>query len=175
MNYYQPMYQPMFPQYYPMTQPVQPVNQNVQNTQTEPVIQRSNEFITVRSRDEAFKYPVALGNSVTFKDENEPYIYIKTMGFSQFDKPKFEVLKLVKEDDDFENNEQTEVKEEKPEIDMSVFDNKFENINESIQVLDDEMKETKTDIDWLKNRVEELSKRRNKSTTVVKKEGESDE
>ena len=175
MNYYQPMYQPMFPQYYPMTQLVQPVNQNVQNNQTEPTIQRSNEFVTVRSKDEASRYPVALGNSVTFKDENEPYIYIKTMGFSQFDKPKFEVLKLVKEDDDFENNEQTEVKEEKPEIDMSVFDNKFENINESIQVLDDEMKETKTDIDWLKNRVEELSKRRNKSTTVVKKEGESDE
>lgn len=182
MNYYQPMYQPMFPQYYYPNQVPQmnnqmnqSVNQNMQSNQTEPVIQRTNELIPVSSKDIAKNYPVAPGNSVTFKDENEPYIYIKTMGFSQFDKPKFEVLKLVKEDNEVESNEQTEVKEEKPEIDMSVFDNKFENINESIQVLDDEMKETKTDIDWLKNRVDELSKRRNKATTVVKKVGESDE
>lgn len=184
MSYYNPPYYPAYNPYFPMqmsqmNMPMQPVQQ-MQNAQaqTQPTIQKSNDFVSVRSKEEVINYPVALGNCVTFKHETEPYIYTKTMGFSQFDKPVIETIRLVKEDEDG-NNEQTdttEVKEEsKPVIDMSVFDNKFENINESIQVLDDEMKETKTDIDWLKNRVDELSKRRNKATTVVKKVGESDE
>ena len=54
-------------------------------------------FVSVRSEEEARNYPVALGNSVTFKDENAPYIYTKTMGFSQLDRPTFEKYKLVKE------------------------------------------------------------------------------
>ncbi len=55
-------------------------------------------FISVRSIEEAKNYPVAPGNSVTFKDENSPYVYTKTMGFSQLDRPIFEVYRLVKED-----------------------------------------------------------------------------
>jgi hypothetical protein len=47
---------------------------------------------------EAQNYPVAPGNSVTFKDENAPYVYTKTMGFSQLDRPIFEVFRLVKEE-----------------------------------------------------------------------------
>lgn len=34
-----------------------------------------NGIITVRSIDEARMYPVAPGNSITFRDENAPYIY----------------------------------------------------------------------------------------------------
>ena len=55
-------------------------------------------LVSVRSITEARNYPVAAGNSVTFKDENSPYIYTKTMGFSQLDRPIFEVFRLVKED-----------------------------------------------------------------------------
>lgn len=174
MNYYQPMYQPMYPQYYYPTQIPQmnsqmgQVNQDQQmSQQTQPVIQKSSDLISVRNMEEAQNYPVAIGNSVTFKDENEPYLYIKTMGFSQFDKPKFEKIRLVKEDDEIESNEQTESKEEKPSFDVTVLND----INESIQTLDDETKEMKVDIDYLKNRVDELSKRRNKP---VKKVGEDD-
>ena len=192
MNYYQqPMYQPIFPQYYPMQmqpvpqmQPMQPMNQPVnqpnqqmQGQQTQPIIQKSNDIIPVKSRKEAEEYPVAPGNSVTFKDENEPYIYTKTMGFSQFDKPQFEAIRLVKETgNENENNEQIKQEEitnnanNNHPIDLTVFDNKFENINESLQILDDELKETKDDIDYLKNRIEELSKRRNRTTPIVKKE-----
>lgn len=54
-------------------------------------------FVSVRNETEARNYPVALGNSVTFKDETAPYIYTKTMGFSQLDAPKFDKYKLVKE------------------------------------------------------------------------------
>lgn len=55
-------------------------------------------FVSVRSEDEARSYPVAPNNSVTFKDENAPYVYTKTMGSSQLDRPIFERYRLVKED-----------------------------------------------------------------------------
>ena len=72
--------------------------QNQQNFQQyAPQQQSQSPFITVRSEAEARNYPVAYGNSVTFKDETSPYVYCKTM-FSQFDKPSFEKYRLVKED-----------------------------------------------------------------------------
>ena len=55
-------------------------------------------FVIAKDINEAMRYPVAPGNSVTFKDENKPYIYTKTLGFSQLDQPIFEVYKLVKEE-----------------------------------------------------------------------------
>lgn len=55
-------------------------------------------IIPVRSEAEARNYPVAPGNSIVFKDENAPYIYVKTMGFSQFDSPAFDKYRLQKED-----------------------------------------------------------------------------
>lgn len=55
--------------------------------------QIQNSFVTVRSEAEAMNYPVAFGNSVIFKNETEPYIYTKTMGFSPTDKPVFERYK----------------------------------------------------------------------------------
>lgn len=83
-NYYSnPYYQQAFNQ--PMQQPMQ------QQIQT-------NGLISVRSEAEAANYPVAAGNSVTFKDETAPYIYVKTMGFSQLDRPTFDKYRLIKED-----------------------------------------------------------------------------
>ena len=46
----------------------------------------------------ARNYPVGPGNSITFKDETAPYVYTKTMGFSQLDRPIFEKYRLVKEE-----------------------------------------------------------------------------
>lgn len=74
--------------------------------------QIQNSFVTVRSEAEAVNYPVAFGHSVTFKNEAEPFIYTKTMGFSPTDRPIFERYKKIEE----------EVKEE-PENDyMSLKD-----------------------------------------------------
>lgn len=81
-NYYQPYYQ----QYQPYSSNQQP--QQIQN----------GGFVSVRSAQEAFNYPVALGNSVTFKDETAPFIYVKTRGFSQLEEPVFEQFQLVKVD-----------------------------------------------------------------------------
>ena len=64
--------------------------------------QQATGFVSVRSEAEARNYPVAFGNSVTMKDENAPYIYTKTMGFSQLDRPIFDKYKLIKEEDTIE-------------------------------------------------------------------------
>lgn len=80
-----------YPQYYYPQQNFMPQPQTQQMMQ-------SNGFISVRNEAEARNYPVAFGNSVTFKDENAPYVYTKTMGFSQLDSPRFEKYKLVKEE-----------------------------------------------------------------------------
>lgn len=85
--YYQQQQQPMMQQ-----QQQQPQPQNQQ-----PAIQQSG-FVPVRSEQEARSYPVAPGNSITFKDENAPYCYVKTMGFNQLDQPVFERYRLVKEE-----------------------------------------------------------------------------
>ena len=63
-----------------------------------PMQNQNNGFVSVRNEMEARNYPVAYGNSVTFKDETAPYVYTKTMGFSQLDPPVFEKYKLVKEE-----------------------------------------------------------------------------
>lgn len=89
-NFYNP--------YYPMQNNVYQPQQQQQMPQQLPQPQIQNGgFVNVRSEEEAKNYPVALGNSVTFKDETSPYIYTKTMGFSQLDRPIFEKYKLVKE------------------------------------------------------------------------------
>ena len=78
-------------------QPMQyPTQMNVGPTQ--PMQIQNGGFVSVRSETEARNYPVGFGNSITFKDETAPYVYTKTMGFSQLDRPVFEKYKLVKED-----------------------------------------------------------------------------
>ena len=53
-------------------------------------------LIEVRSEDEVLRYPVAPGNSVSFRNVTEPYIYTKTM-VSQFGAPVVEKYRLVRE------------------------------------------------------------------------------
>ena len=79
--------------------------QNYQN-------QQINQIIPIPSELDARNYPVANGNSVTFRDENKPYIYVKTMGYSQLDRPIFEKYKLTKEDIEEKANEIVENKVE---------------------------------------------------------------
>ncbi len=83
-------YYNVYPQNYQNYQqmPQQPVQQQAQNT----------GFIPAPNEMYARNYPVAPGNSAIFKDENAPYVYTKTMGFSQLDVPRFERYRLVKEE-----------------------------------------------------------------------------
>ena len=97
-------------------------NPNYFNQQNFPQIQQpfsstQSGFVSVRSEAEARNYPVAYGNSVTFKDETSPYVYTKTMGFSQLDRPVFEKYKLVKEDVKEEPKKDCKCERTKTEID----------------------------------------------------------
>lgn len=96
----------------PYLQQMQQPMQNQQNQQIQ-----NGGLVSVRSEEEARNYPVAPGNSVTFKNESAPFVYTKTMGFSQLDRPVFERFRLVKEE--AEKAPQTESKPQ--EIDLSAY------------------------------------------------------
>lgn len=81
--------------YYPQYQ--QGTQMSLANQQ-QPMQIQNGGLISVRNEMEARNYPIASGTSITFKDENSPYVYTKTMGFSQLDRPTFEKFRLVKED-----------------------------------------------------------------------------
>ena len=97
---------PYAPQYYPQmpTQPnVFPTNLNVGSTQPTQQAQQAQQiqdggFITVPNEETVYSYPVAIGKCVTFKIEGKPIIMEKSMGFSQFDAPKIDKYRLVKEE-----------------------------------------------------------------------------
>lgn len=85
-------------QYYP--QQYQQNNQQMVPTQMSGAQQpQFGGFVSVRNEMEARNYPVAPGNSVMFRDETAPYIYSKSMGYSQLDTPRFDKYRLVKEED----------------------------------------------------------------------------
>ena len=127
-----PQYNPYYQQpYYPNNQMPNPVQNIVQGATQN---QNSGMIISISDESTARSYPVAPGNSVIFKDENAPYIYTKTMGFSQFDKPVFEKYRLVKEDG--------EVAQEPERVDTSMIDN----LKEEIVTLKDEIETIKKKI-----------------------------
>lgn len=105
--------------------PYQPqMNYNPYQAQQNTV--QNGGFVRVPNEAAARNYPIAPGNSITFIDENAPYCYTMTMGFSQFDRPKFEKFRLVKEEDApaiAQNNAQTntnpaEIEQIKAEIEQ---------------------------------------------------------
>ena len=71
-----------------------------------------NNIVSVRNEQEARNYPVAYGNSVTFKDESTPFIYTKTMGFSQLDKPVFKRFQLTEVLDEEPKEEKKDIQEQ---------------------------------------------------------------
>lgn len=104
-------YNPYFSQLYQI--PIQPQqNQQAQN----------GSFIPVPSEEFARNYPVAPGNSVTFKNENAPYVYTKTMGFSQLDRPIFEKYKLIREEDTPDASESRQNQSKIEKVDNSSLD-----------------------------------------------------
>jgi hypothetical protein len=78
--------QPMFPTQMSGTQQIQ-----------------NGGLVYVGSEQEARNYPTAPGNSITFKDESAPYVYVKTMGFNQMEQPVFKKYRLVEETTELSN------------------------------------------------------------------------
>lgn len=87
-NYYGQYPNPMFAN---MQMPI------ANNTTPQPVQRQEtqNVFVPVANENVARNFPVAYGNTVIFKDEHEPKMYIKAMGYSQLESPVFE--KYVRE------------------------------------------------------------------------------
>lgn len=144
-SYFPATYAP-FQQVYPqMQQPQQMLQQPVQQAiqQNQPQQIQNGGFISVRSRIEAQNYPIAPGNSVTFKDETAPYVYVKTMGFSSLDRPVFEAFRLVKEDAPLQVEEMGRGRaSEENNIDLSIYVTKseIEPILARIEALEQEKK-----------------------------------
>ena len=80
----------------PLYNPQYSPPQQSQTQAQQPTIQYSS-IVIVRNEQEARNYPVGLGTSVPFKNENEPYMYTKTMGFNQLEQPVFKKYKLIEE------------------------------------------------------------------------------
>ena len=108
-------------------------------------------LVSITSEDEARKYPVAPGNSVTFKDENAPYVYTKTMGFSQLDRPLFEKFRLVKEDDT-----PTSDKEKEESVPIEKLDDIKYLVQEDLTPLVKDIKTLQTKINTIDSVLEEL-------------------
>lgn len=132
MNYFNPYYnQPMQAQMQPQMSPTQ--------------MSGSSSFVSVRSEAEARNYPVAYGNSVNFKDENAPYLYVKTMGFSQLDRPIFERYRLTKEDTTEASNLPVENA------------NDIKPINDRLKDVEAEMGQIRSEIEDIKKRMQEVN------------------
>lgn len=112
------------------------INPYVQN------YQQNQSFVPVPNEMAARNYPVAYGHSVTFRDENAPYIYTKTMGFSQMETPVFEKYRLVKED---ANLPYIETEEQKANtLSADEIDERFAVIWKEIQALKEGVKDADT-------------------------------
>ena len=137
--YNNPYQYPQYPQY-PQYQQQSPLLQ-----QPQPQIQNGG-FISVQNEAEARAWAVAAGTSVTFKDENAPYCYTKTMGFSQLDQPKFEKYRLVKEEVE----------------DAQTFHVKH----------NEELEGIRADVDDLRARVEKIEKKPKQKKVVIEEDEE---
>lgn len=116
-------------QYYPnFYQPI------MQHQQPQPT-QVQSSFMSVPSEDVVNTYPVAPGNCVTFKIEGKPIILEKSMGFSQFESPKIERYRIVKE-------EPTNLTVEQPKMDEG-YKNTIEDLKSKIGVLESEIDDIK--------------------------------
>ena len=155
-QYYQNYQNPYTMQYMQQNQ-AQLSNSNPQNPQIQ-----SGGFVPVPSEAVARSYPVAPGNSVTFKDESLPYVYTKTMGFSQLDKPIFDKYRLVKEDSE-------EGETENPQVDVKENISKIieEDVNPKIDKFNSDMNDIREDLDKVWDEVNALKR---KSTTTKRKE-----
>lgn len=130
--------------------------------QQQPQQIQSGGFIPVPNEDFARNYPVAAGNSVTFKDENAPYVYTKTMGFSQLDRPIFEKYKLVREDVE-ETPKEAVIQPDTIKGDIDTVKGEMDGVKGEIDAVKDDIKALWTEINAINDSI--------RKTATRKKEG----
>jgi len=145
MSYNNPYYYPNPYGSYQPNQTAQAYQNYQQNYQ-----QNDNQsgFIGVANEEEARMYPVALGKSLTFRDESKPHTYYtKTMGNNPLDRPIFERYRLVKDEPAAEASQATETAPKKEDIDLSAYVLKTD-----LQPFEDVIAALKKDVAVLKER-----------------------
>lgn len=139
-----------YSQQMPIMQMQSQQNQAQQANHNTPPMQNGG-FIMVRSEEEAYRYPVASGNCVTFKVENEPIVIEKSMSFSQLDNPKIDRYRLVREE---------VVEEPKPIEAIEVEQSHDDGIKDELQAI-------RREIEGIKKKL--YSTNQNQSKPVAKK------
>ena len=141
-NYVQPNYvapAPVpVPQVQAQPQQQQPAQQQTQPQQSEQLV--SGGFVVIPTEEDAKRYPVAPGNLVTFKIENEPIMIEKSMGRSQFSSPEYKYYKLC----EYDNQTKVDnVTEDVSNSDMEFMKKSFEHIEKRLESLSDSYVELK--------------------------------
>ena len=149
--YQQPQY---YSSYFNMTQQFQQQPQQfMQQTQRED----RYGFINVNNEQQARDWPIAPGNSLTFKDESAPYIYTKTMGLSQFETPIFEKYRLTKEDNPIEKEQS---QQDKTEV-LNTIQKYDKDNKELISVLENELATVRQDFNTMQQSYQTLKEELN--------------
>lgn len=158
MNYPQPVY-PQYPQqmYSQQTAP-----QYMPQQQSVPQIQNGG-FISARSIEEARNYPVAPGNFVTFKIDNQPFVCEKSQSFSQLESPQFKVYRLVEE------VYAQPIQEPRTEIQATNVQDVTGYIKE------DDIKPFRDDLEVIKQEIVSIKEQIKKPTTRAKREDKEDD
>lgn len=141
-----------YPQY-PMSYLPYPYPMQMQQQQAQQQVQNAG-FILIPTEEDAYRYPVALGKSMTFKVENEPIVIEKTMSFSQLENPRIERYRLVRE----------EVVEEPKEAESVEVDNYVSD------ELKDEIQAIRRDIEGIKEQLTSTPKTSSKKKEEVANE-----
>lgn len=125
--------------YYPQNFMAQQVQQQTQ----QPI--QSSGFIAAPNEAYVHNYPVAPGNCVSFKIEGQPIVLEKSMGFSQFDSPKIERFRLVKEEitekisqdvlDSSQNNQSIDLSSYALKTDIEKLRQEFEAFKRNMEVV----------------------------------------
>lgn len=81
-----------YPNPYPYVNPYSGLARPQQPIMTQ---QPNNTFVPVSNINEAKNYMVAYGNSVIFRDENQPMVFYTKTANSQFEAPIFKIFDMV--------------------------------------------------------------------------------
>lgn len=99
-------------------------------------------FMSIRGKEIAVNYPIAPNNTIIFRDELEPYIYVKSMGYSPLDKPVMDIYKR-----------------EEPTSAQETASNAKED-NSTIEKIQDDIKAILDDIDGIKKKINARPRRK---------------
>ena len=170
-NFYPANYQPVYQQGFQ-----QPTAQQAQPQMQQGFAQNQNQiqnggFVTVRSESDARNYPTAPGTSVTFKHETAPFLYTKTASFNQFEAPRFEKFRLVKEEDAESGAQADGGKEQAPTVEYAK-EKDLGDLAGVVKALNDITAGIKADVETLKTDFYGMQGRKR---IVKKQEPETDE